>query len=310
MVALGGYQKNFVGVLFVSLFLSAGSVFADSAQTEVKQLDIDGYMLEYVDKGSGEPVVFVHGAVSDYRTWGPYEDTISETARYVSYSRRHYGTQDWPADAPTQDDQTQHASDLVALIESLDAGAVHLVSWSNSGKTMAILGATRPDLIKSITQYEPVLSNVLMEGIEEAVEPGKTFNAGWDPVVTALENQDLDEAGRKLIEQVYEMPEGGFETVPEEFQKIVLDNARTIPLIFNDIPVDVYTCDYIGKTTAPTVVVVGQETNEWWSMMSTRVAECHENGQLITMDGVNHNGPIADVEGFSKIILDNVNKNM
>ena len=181
---------------------------------------------------------------------------------------------------------------------------MHLVSWSNSGKTIAILGATRPELIKSVTQYEPVLSNVIMEGLEEAVEPGKNFSAGWEPVVNALKNDDLESAGRELIEHVFEMSEGGFDTIPEKNQQIVLDNARTISLIFNDISNEMYTCDYVGNTAAPTLVVLGELTNKWWQIMSDTIAECHQNAQLITMSGVNHNGPLADVEGFSQIILD------
>lgn len=300
-----------IASLAVMLGLTQNTLHAESenAPIGVKGLDIDGYNLEYVDTGDGEPIVFVHGAISDYRTWAAYLQPISESARYVSYSRRHYGTQEWPEDAPEQDDQIQHASDLATLIESLDAGPVHLVSWSNGGKTVAVLGATRPELIKSITQFEPVLSGKIMEGIEEAVEPGESFSAGWVPVGASLESNDQHEAARRMFEHVFEMQPGGFASIPAENQQIVLDNARTIPLIFNDVTDDLYTCDYVGKTTAPTTVVVGEQTNKWWQLMSKEVAECHENGQLITMAGVNHIGPVADVEAFTEIVLSTVQKN-
>lgn len=297
-----------------SLLLMFGStqnvLLAQSNNTSsvVKGLDIEGYNLEYMDIGEGEPIVFVHGAISDYRSWAAYSKPISDAARYVSYTRRNYGTQKWPEIAPTQDDQVQHATDLAMLIESLNAGPVHLVSWSNSGKTVAILGATRPELIKSITQFEPVLSNKIMEGIEEAIEPGESFAAGWAPVVTALKNNDQQEAARKMVEHVFEMQPGEFSAIPTERQQMVLDNARTIPLIFNDITNDMYTCDYVGNVKAPTVIVAGERTNEWWQLMAKQVAECHENGQLITMVGVNHSGPITDVEAFTEIIMTNVKK--
>ena len=113
-----------------------------------------------------------------------------------------------------------------------------------------------------------------------------------------------------MVEHVFEMSAGGFDSIPKDRQQIVLDNARTIPLIFNDTTNQMYTCDYVGETTAPTIVVLGEETNEWWTMMSNKIADCHVNGQLIMMSGVNHNGPLADVDGFSKIILNHVKKNM
>lgn len=303
---------NIAATALVLLFgLVQTNLYADSDTTplKVKGLDIAGYNLEYVDTGEGEPIVFVHGAISDYRTWSAYQKPIADSARYISYSRRHYGSQDWPETVPTEDDQKQHASDLAALIKSLDVGPVHLVSWSNSGKTIAILGATHPELIKSITQYEPVVSGKIMDDIEEAIAPGKTFNAGWEPVVAALKNNDQHEAARKMIEHVFEMQPGGFSSIPALNQQVVLDNARTIPLIFNDVTNDMYTCDYVGNTKAPTTIVVGEQTNEWWQLMSKRVTECHANAQLVTMTGVNHNGPVADVDAFSEIILSNVQKN-
>lgn len=298
--------------LVVFLLGFQATAFPDSSTSgpEVKGLDINGFNLEYVDVGKGEPIVFVHGAISDYRSWGAYEQTISESARYISYSLRHYGTQTWPEPAPVADDQVQHANDLATLIESLDTGPVHLVSWSNSGKTIAILGATRPELIKSITQYEPVVDNEIMDGIEEAVEPGKLFAAGWGPVDAALQEGDQQKAARLMIELVFEMQPGGFADIPAANQEIVLDNSRTIPLIFNDVTNGIYTCDYVGKTTAPTVVVVGENTNDYLQLMSKQVASCHTNGTLVTMADVNHNGPVADVNAFTKIILDHVDKNM
>ena len=46
-----------------------GKTFADA-----KTVDLDGATLAYQEKGDGTPVVFVHGAISDLRTW--YEQLI------------------------------------------------------------------------------------------------------------------------------------------------------------------------------------------------------------------------------------------
>lgn len=40
-----------------------------SASEPLKWLDINGIRLVYVEQGSGEPVLFVHGGISDLRTW-------------------------------------------------------------------------------------------------------------------------------------------------------------------------------------------------------------------------------------------------
>ena len=37
----------------------------------VKAVEVNGVRLSYMEQGSGEPAVFVHGAPSDLRTLGP-----------------------------------------------------------------------------------------------------------------------------------------------------------------------------------------------------------------------------------------------
>jgi DNA-binding winged helix-turn-helix (wHTH) protein/tetratricopeptide (TPR) repeat protein len=60
-----------------------------------KTIKINEISVEYTDVGQGEPVVFVHGSVSDYRTWAHYLLPISENHRYISYSQRYFGSQPW-----------------------------------------------------------------------------------------------------------------------------------------------------------------------------------------------------------------------
>jgi non-heme chloroperoxidase len=33
------------------------------------KININDYNFEYIEKGSGAPVIFVHGGISDYRIW-------------------------------------------------------------------------------------------------------------------------------------------------------------------------------------------------------------------------------------------------
>ena len=55
---------------------------------EVKSIIINGDSIHYVDVGNGDPVIFIHGAVGDYRTHTAQMDTFSNNHRVISYSRR------------------------------------------------------------------------------------------------------------------------------------------------------------------------------------------------------------------------------
>ncbi|MEE9319738.1 MAG: alpha/beta hydrolase [Granulosicoccus sp.] len=289
----------------ITLAYMPAAAVGDSDVPEVQHLKIDSYSMPYIDIGEGEPVLFVHGAVADLRTWASYLKPISQNHRYISYTRRWYGEQDWPDEKPVYS-HDQHASDMARLIEALDAGPVHLVTWSSGAISSTILAAERPELVKSIVHYEPVLDGV-MEGVPGAGELKEKWNAQWGPVDEAAKAGDSDTAGRKLIELVFEMPEGGFDSTPKANQKIVLDNARTIALLFFSNDTKTHPdCEYLRKIQAPTKVLLGAETNEWWTLMSKTINSCLPNSSLHKIDSVNHNGPLFAIDKIVSLINQHV----
>ena len=53
--------------LLVSLLIPTTAMSAPA----VKAVEVNGVRLSYVEQGSGEPAVFVHGAPTDLRSWEP-----------------------------------------------------------------------------------------------------------------------------------------------------------------------------------------------------------------------------------------------
>ncbi|HEY1283102.1 MAG TPA: alpha/beta hydrolase, partial [Steroidobacteraceae bacterium] len=106
-------------------------------------LEVNGASLEVLDQGSGEPVVFVHGAPSDYRTWIPHCAELSGSCRAISYSQRYFGTPLWGTRWPPFS-MRLHADDLIALLHALDAGPAHVVAWSYGGHVALTAAVERP----------------------------------------------------------------------------------------------------------------------------------------------------------------------
>ena len=57
-----------------------------------------------------------------------------------------------------------HAADLIALIETLDAGPVDLFASSGGAVNALALTAQRPDLINTLVAHEPPLAGILPDG--------------------------------------------------------------------------------------------------------------------------------------------------
>ena len=99
----------------------------------------------YVDQGSGPPVLFLHGALGDLRTWLPHIQAVSAQFRCIAYTQRYFGTQSWRNNGPPFGVAT-HADDLIALVEALGLTPVSLVGWSYTGHVALHAALQRPDL--------------------------------------------------------------------------------------------------------------------------------------------------------------------
>ena len=75
-----------LGPLFVWGVLSGVAV---AAEPQEKIIPINGIKLHYVEQGQGEPVVFVHGAIADWRAWEMQRDAVAGRYQFVAYTRRH-----------------------------------------------------------------------------------------------------------------------------------------------------------------------------------------------------------------------------
>ena len=92
-----------------------------------KEVEINGFRAKYVEQGSGEPMVFVHGAPGDLRAWEPIRKGIASKYRFIAYNQRYFGTEPWPDDGKNFSIPTL-ADDLATFIMSFNTGPVHLVS--------------------------------------------------------------------------------------------------------------------------------------------------------------------------------------
>ncbi|PWQ98042.1 hypothetical protein DKW60_08865 [Leucothrix pacifica] len=84
---------------------------------------VNGTQLEYVDTGEGAPIIFVHGHLSDYRTWVELFDLFSDSFRCIAYTQRYFEPNLANADNIIMS-VDEHIEDLCQFIETLDCEAV------------------------------------------------------------------------------------------------------------------------------------------------------------------------------------------
>ncbi|MGW1347170.1 alpha/beta fold hydrolase [Kribbella sp. NPDC002412] len=124
-------------------------------------IDVPGATLTYDVRGDlgNQPVLLLIGSpmgASGFPTLASYltdRTIVTYDPRGVERSERSDGTGELSPD--------DHAADLIALIEKLDAGPVDLFASSGGAVNALALLAQRPDLIKTLVAHEPPLAGIL-----------------------------------------------------------------------------------------------------------------------------------------------------
>jgi pimeloyl-ACP methyl ester carboxylesterase len=118
-------------------------------------LNTERATIDYVEGGSGAPLVLVHGSWGDRQIWEPVRPGLGRSFRTIAYSRRGHGQS---TGGGSLDDDVH---DLAALIEYLDAAPAHLAGNSLGATICLRLLASRPDLVASVSAHEPPLFGLL-----------------------------------------------------------------------------------------------------------------------------------------------------
>lgn len=273
------------------------------ASTPVKYMDIGGNTrLPWVEQGRGAPVVFVHGAVSDYRTWDRQRAALAESGyRAISYTQRYFGTEPWGQNWPTFGVQT-HSEDLTAFIRGLGVGPVHLVGWSYSGHVVLDVALKHPDLVKSAFVFEPgVTSWVTDASALKAI--GDDAGAAFGPTVKAMQDGDNVASVRELIDGVGER-KGYFDAQPAAVKAVQLDSARTMPMFFADKAPPI-SCDQLGQVKPPVAIVRGADSRPFFKLTADAAARCIPNSKRLVVQNQKHKHlwPGGDVAGFNAALV-------
>jgi pimeloyl-ACP methyl ester carboxylesterase len=272
------------------------------AADAVKTLPVNGVRLPYVEQGRGVPVVFVHGAMSDHRTWLPHLPLLAGQYRAITYTQRYYGTQVWPEGGPTFGVST-HADDLVAFIRALGSGPVHLVGWSYGANV--VLEATRqhPELVRSAFAFEPpfptfVTDPALLQRIGQDVGA-----SGIPAAAQAAAAGDPVRAEMAMLDAVGERP-AYHETLPPSVRRITQENAGTLRAQLVEMPPPPpLPCEELGQWQTPVRIASGGNSRPMFREVADAAARCLPQRKHLVVPGYNHMWPTEDPAGFARAVV-------
>ena len=244
---------------------------------DVKVIAVNGYPIAYTERGSGTPLVFIHGAANDYRYWDPQLMSLSGRYRVVSVSLRHHYPERWGGKGDDFSLQV-HAADIAGFIDALGAGPAVLVGHSRGGSVAAGAAKLRPDLVKKLVLAEPSLMLLVQASTNPAEGDARARRFG--------EMLDKDnERGLEIYADAINGP-GSWKRRSEGERQIVRDNAWTLVAGLRDQ--DVLDCDDLRALRMPIMLVQGEKGVPGLHKVIAEARKCAPGAQHAVVPNAGH----------------------
>lgn len=175
-------------------------------------LRVNGVEIYYEERGSGTPILGIHGGGSSAVFWEDAADRLCDLGRTITYDRRG----SWRSGRPAPYEVTsvrEHADDALALLRELGAEPAVLVGRSYGG-TIAL------DL--ALRQSEAVLGIALLEAGPMGLSA--SYDEWFRSLRAKAEAVDTEAVGELVLRDVF----GAWEELPEVWREVFTANGPVL----------------------------------------------------------------------------------
>jgi pimeloyl-ACP methyl ester carboxylesterase len=260
-------------------------------------MTVGGAGLYYEESGTGEPVVFVHGAWSESFIWRLTRPELAPAVRTIAYDRRGSGRSQRTRDRLTR---RLHEDDLAAVIEALGPAPAHVVGNSYGASLALGLAARRPELFRSLTAHEPPLLAIVAEDPAARAAVERT-QAGMAAVIERVEACDVAGAAEQFVEEVALGP-GGWATLPEPIQEMMIANAVVAAEEMRDPALASVDLEALADIDVPILLTKGDQSPAWFYGILDRLDETIGRARLVTIPGAGHNPHTTHPGEFAALV--------
>jgi pimeloyl-ACP methyl ester carboxylesterase len=274
-------------------------------------MKIDDYVFKFIEKGIGDTVVFVHGSVSDYRTWQNQQDEFSKSYHTISFSRRFH----WPnQQIPDQMDYSmhQHVNDLEELLKKQNK-PVNLIGHSYGAFICLLLAMKSPELIKSLILSEPPVITLYVSNTPKPLEilkllfsrPRTAFAliklgaTGIEPATKEIKRNNVKKAVEIFGKAT--LGEDTYANLSELRMAQVYDNVIKAEFIGTGFPpIDE---SEIREIKVPTLLISGSKSPKIFHFLLDKLMELIPNSKRSVIEGASHISHEDNPKEYNKIVL-------
>jgi 3-oxoadipate enol-lactonase len=207
----------------------------------MKEIEVVGGRLAYVEHGEGPPLVLLHGGGLDHRMWAPQLATLPADHRVIAYDARGHGLSSTPAGP------FRHADDLVALLDGLGVERAVLVGTSMGAATAVDTAVEYPERVAGVVasgagggdphfrdpwQLEVLAQRDAARTPEDWIAASLRFAAGPTRSVDELDPAIVDSLHGQMRETLTRHVASGVPMLPTEVPDVPTRRAGiTVPVL-------------------------------------------------------------------------------
>lgn len=228
------------------LLLAVMSSLAFAQEAQDKFFDSTGVRIRYIEQGTGEPVVLIHGFLgkADGVNIAPLFRELAKNYKVIALDCRGHGQSDKPHDVKQYGQEM--ALDVVRLLDHLKIQKAHIVGYSMGGVITAKLLTMKPERFLTATiggqggVLAPTESEIkLFEQLADGVEKGSL-----SLLISALTPKDQPQPTEEQIKQGSAMGLAGKDTA-------------ALAALVRSFPAVAITEAQVAAIKVPTLAIIG-----------------------------------------------------
>ncbi len=246
--------------------------YSTTTQSETGDIDYRGARIRYLSYGHGEPVLLLHGGLSNKLSWFSQIPWLVTSGRQVILidTRGHGDSTHGNSELSYQ----IFAEDVLQVLDRLNIQRTDIIGWSDGGIIALLLGLDAPQRVEKIV------------AISANFHP-----SGLIPEASEIQNESSYFSPKKFTDWLRSWWSGAGDAHPI-LEAEIKELWRTAPLLVH--------AD-LRAITAPTLVITAE--NDIIEMShSGELAQMLANGRIEIVLGAGHATPITHAEQINQLI--------
>lgn len=268
-----------------------------------REVTANGLKLSVVEGGQGEPVLLVHGMLETWAMWSRVMPRLADRYRVIAPDLRGFGASEGTG---VGYDKATLAADMLALLDVLGVGRVHVVGHDFGGQVAYALAAGHRDRVATLSAIETLLPGV---PVKPRGDEGKFWLFSFH---MALNVPEMLTAGREreYVRALWDIfVEPNSEVTSEDRAEVERAFARPGALtsgfgFYRATPKDIayLTPHYANKLAIPVLALGGEHCFERRTLETYQQVATDVIGGVI--EGAAHFTPLERSEATARPLLD------